>query len=105
MQHLWSRWSKEYISELQQRVKWKSRTKDLVKPGALVVVKEDNAPPLRWKMGRIVAVHQSKDDVARVATIKIEGGVIKRSFTKICVLPMEVDTSECNSAENQTEYV
>lgn len=42
-QHLWSRWSKEYLHQLQQRTKWRFR-KDLV------ILRD-------WPMERITDVH------------------------------------------------
>ncbi|KAJ8948277.1 hypothetical protein NQ318_020762 [Aromia moschata] len=57
-QHLWHRWSKEYVSELQQRTKWKSQS---LKLDFLVLVKEDNQPPMRWKFGRVEAIHPGKE--------------------------------------------
>ncbi|CAG9135443.1 unnamed protein product [Plutella xylostella] len=72
-QHFWERWSKEYVSELQQRVKWRS-CKDGLKLDTLVVVKEDNLPPLKWRMGRVVAVHPGSDGIARVADIRTSTG-------------------------------
>lgn len=86
-QQFWSRWSREYISELQQRSKW------LVERGKLnlndmVVIKEDNQPPLKWALGRVIAIHPGRDGVARVATIKTSAGLIKRGFSKICPLPI-----------------
>ncbi|XP_052755320.1 uncharacterized protein LOC128201681 [Galleria mellonella] len=85
-QHFWTRWSKEYIAELQQRVKWRS-CKDNLKLDTLVVIKEDNLPPLKWKLGRIVEVHPGPDGIVRVADIKTSTGVIRRAFSKICPLP------------------
>lgn len=84
-QHLWSRWSKEYVAELQQRVKWKQNY-DSLTSGALVLVKDDNAPPMKWKLGKIVEVFRGKDNVARVALIRTQSGLIKRCFSKICPL-------------------
>ncbi|XP_031340893.1 uncharacterized protein LOC116169002 [Photinus pyralis] len=86
-QRLWKRWSKEYVSELQQRTKWRSHLSDL-KNGTLVLLKEDNQPPLHWKLGLVVAVHPGADGVARVASVKTINGVVKRSFAKICPLPI-----------------
>ena len=43
-QHFWVRWSKEFVSELQQRTKWRS-CKDALKLDSLAVIKEDNLPP------------------------------------------------------------
>lgn len=84
-QHFWARWSKEYLGELQQRVKWNSSKSEL-KPHTLVVVKEDGLPPLRWKLGRIIAVYPGADGINRVADVRVANGVIRRSFSKICPL-------------------
>ncbi|XP_066255904.1 uncharacterized protein [Euwallacea similis] len=99
-QHFWKRWSKEYISELQQRVKWKTQQQD-VQEGVLVLVKEDNFPPLKWRMGRIVAVHLGRDGVNRVATIRTSSGLVKRSFSKICPLPVETVVEDAPSASRR----
>jgi hypothetical protein len=45
-QHFWSRWSKEYISEMQARTKWKAH-RDNSQPHTLVMIKEDHLPPLK----------------------------------------------------------
>lgn len=87
-QHFWSRWSKEYVSELQQRTKWRS-CKDTLKLGTLVVIKEENLPPLKWRLGRVVAIHPGSDGIVRVADIKTSAGVLRRAFNRICPLPVE----------------
>lgn len=87
-QAFWSRWAKEYISELQQRVKWRSKAAELAVIGAMVVIKEDNLPVLKWQLGRIVDTHPGNDGIVRVVSVKLpSGSVIKRNVTKICVLP------------------
>lgn len=92
-QHFWTRWSKEYIAELQQRVKWRS-CKYSLKNGTLVLIKEDGIPPLKWKLGRVVAVHPGPSDgICRVADIKLSTGVVRRSFSKIVPLLPEDDVS------------
>ncbi|XP_060806497.1 uncharacterized protein LOC106143603 [Amyelois transitella] len=86
-QHFWARWSKEYIAELQQRTKWRTN-QDNLKLDTLVVVKDDNLPPLKWRLGRVVAIHPGLDGFARVADIRPAAGVIRRAFSKICPLPV-----------------
>lgn len=88
LQHLWKRWSKEYISELQQRVKWKAHHSDLTND-SLVIIKEDNLPPLKWKLGRVIKVHPGVDGINRVATLQTTTGILKRAFSKLCPLPIE----------------
>ncbi|XP_072398091.1 uncharacterized protein [Diabrotica undecimpunctata] len=87
-QHLWNRWSKEYVSELQARTKWKQHY-DSLRRGTLVLIKDDNLPPMKWKLGRIEDVIKGPDDVCRVAVIKTEQGLVRRAFPKICPLPLD----------------
>ncbi|XP_061726239.1 uncharacterized protein LOC133531837 [Cydia pomonella] len=86
-QHFWNRFSSEYIFSLQQRTKWRS-SRGRLEVGTMVVVKENNQPPLMWLMGRIVNVLPGKDGVARVADIKTKKGIIRRAFNTICPLPI-----------------
>ncbi|XP_058448656.1 uncharacterized protein LOC131428628 [Malaya genurostris] len=46
VQDLWKRWSRDYLSQLQQRSKWKQATTD-VRVGQLVLLKQENMPPLQ----------------------------------------------------------
>lgn len=85
-QDFWTRWHKEYVSELQQRVCWKKNSGHL-QLGSMVVIKDNNLPPHKWKLGRVVQLHPGPDNISRVATIRTANGIIKRSFAKICPLP------------------
>lgn len=85
-QHFWTRWSLEYLSELQQRVKW-NQSKGELKMNDLVLVKDENLPPLKWLLGRVVQIHPGNDGLIRVVTVKTQNGTIKRAFSKICPLP------------------
>ncbi|XP_049865557.1 uncharacterized protein LOC126366489 [Pectinophora gossypiella] len=102
-QHFWSRWYKEYVSQLQHRIKWKTRG-DTLKLNSLVVLKDDNLPPLKWKLGRIVAVYPGADGISRVADVRTAGGVLRRSFTRICPLP-EADEVVGSAASNVRGHV
>lgn len=89
IQSFWRRWSKEYLHNLQQRHKWKFNDLRTLQPGLLVVLREDNVHPLHWRMGRIIEVHPGSDSVARVVSVKTSTGIVKRAFSKICVLPVD----------------
>nr|XP_012143823.1 PREDICTED: uncharacterized protein LOC105662854 [Megachile rotundata] len=89
LQHFWQRWQKEYLHHLQQRNKWTATSNHQLSKGTLVVIKEDNLPPLRWCLGRITELHQGKDGVVRVVSVKTGDGLYKRPITKICILPMQ----------------
>ncbi|XP_048488125.1 uncharacterized protein LOC125491085 [Plutella xylostella] len=90
-QNFWTRWSKEYVSELQKRTKWQTHKHTLI-PDTLVLIKEDNVPPLQWRLGRVLQTFAGGDGISRVASIKTATGIIQRSFSKICPLfPQEDD--------------
>uniref|UniRef100_A0A2H1X027 SFRICE_036894 n=1 Tax=Spodoptera frugiperda TaxID=7108 RepID=A0A2H1X027_SPOFR len=86
-------WSKEFVSELQTRTKWQKNKGDL-NENTLVLIKEENQPPLKWRLGRVLAVHTGKDGVSRVAKIRTASGEILRSFSKICPLPVDITPTE-----------
>ncbi|KAJ8980537.1 hypothetical protein NQ317_008334 [Molorchus minor] len=90
VQHFWCRWSKEYVNNLQQRTKWKQQTANELKPGLMVLLREDNVPPLKWLLGRIVKTYPDSDGTVRVVDIKTRNGMITRAFSKICVLPIDI---------------
>lgn len=57
----------------------------------LVVIKEDNQAPMKWKLGRVVKLFPGSDGISRVADLKTATGIIRRSFAKICPLPSQTD--------------
>ena len=88
VQQFWTRWSSEYLTTLQQRSKWKTEASTKLHVGDLVIIKEDNLPPLHWKMGRVVNVYPGNDGIVRVADIKTMNGILRRNITKLCPLPI-----------------
>lgn len=89
-QHFWNRWQKEYIAELQQRTKWKTSSENL-KLDDLVLLQEDNVPPLCWRLGRVARLFPGLDGVARVADITTARGCVRRPLTRLCKLPTAED--------------
>ncbi|KAF2903195.1 hypothetical protein ILUMI_02997 [Ignelater luminosus] len=88
-QQFWAKWSFDYLHNLQQRTKWQfSHNADLT-VGAIVLLKEDNIPPMHWRLGRITAIHPGKDGVVRVVSVRTKTGVTKRALSKVCLLPTE----------------
>lgn len=85
-QHFWQRWSTEYISELQEKVKWKSNNCKL-SIGTLVLIKEDHLPPNKWLLGRVLNLHPGPDGISRVATVFTSKGETRRAIVKLCPLP------------------
>lgn len=93
MQSFWHHWSHNYLNQLQQRNKWRTEH-EAVHVGAMVLLKEDNLPPLQWKMGRVIQLHLGDDNLCRVVSVKTAKGVVKRAIAKVVFLPSEKDNIE-----------
>lgn len=48
----WTRWSNDYLLNLQRRVKWQN-LKDSIIKGQMVLLRKPNLPPTKWLLGRI----------------------------------------------------
>ena len=93
-QHFWKLWSTDYLHQLQQRSKNYYRQPNIL-VGQLVLLKDDNLPPLKWSMARITAVHPGADGLVRVVRVKVPSGAIyDRPVVKVCLLPINEIRSE-----------
>jgi len=84
-QHWWSRWSKDYLHTLQQRRRWAS-TRPNLQPGALVILKGENQPPIQWKLGVIEEVFPGKDNVVRVVSLRCSSTTLTQAVHKLVPL-------------------
>lgn len=88
VQSFWERWIKEYISQLQVRSKWKHSDKIQLKIGDLVLIKEEDLPPLKWLTGRISKTFPGVDGIVRAVLVKTRNGVYQRPTAKFYKLPL-----------------
>lgn len=84
----WSRWRIEYLHNLQVRQKWLDAA-DNIRIGTVVLMHQDDVPPLRWPMGIITEVFPGRDGTTRVAMVKTSSGSFKRPVVKLCPLPSQ----------------
>ncbi|GFX07997.1 DUF5641 domain-containing protein [Trichonephila clavipes] len=56
VQTIWKRWSLSYLNSLQQRKKW-IVNKENLKLGGMVLIREENLPPCKWLLGRVVKIY------------------------------------------------
>lgn len=93
-QHFWRRWSSEYLTRLQHRPKWMDGEHPRqLEVGDMVLVKDENSPPAKWNLARVLAVHPGADSKVRVATIKTATSELKRPIVKLCLLPIDKSQS------------
>ena len=89
----WKRWTKEYVSSLQERIKWKSENENLG-ISELVYLTDDNVAPLQWPLGRITYVYSGPDKFVRVVKVKTSNGIFNRPVAKLRKLPLLNDSLE-----------
>ncbi|XP_055701660.1 uncharacterized protein LOC129800941 [Phlebotomus papatasi] len=96
VQHFWARWHREYLHSLQPRNKW-MKDNPAVEVNDLVLIKQDNLPPLRWPTGRVIKVHPGDDNLVRVVSLQTPLGITQRALSKICPLPKETSMENLKS--------
>ncbi|XP_037813631.1 uncharacterized protein LOC119604834 [Lucilia sericata] len=84
--HFATRWKEEYLKELHKRFKWKYPQRDYA-IGDLVVIRRDNLPPNKWRLGRIEKVIPGIDSRIRVAEVRTANGIVTRPIVKLVLLP------------------
>lgn len=101
LQDLWTCWSRDYVSHLHQKTKWKKQEIDL-QPGQLVLLKE-HKPQLHWPLGRIIETTLGKDGKAQVIVVKTASGQYTRAVAEVSALP--TDPNEVTEPENRLKQL
>ncbi|CAG7828753.1 unnamed protein product [Allacma fusca] len=71
-----------------------------------LVVKEENLPPQRWNMARVLKVHLNPNDNKELVTtvsIKTSDGVYRRPIAKLILLPMGEDEAKPEHPPSPTD--
>ena len=82
----WKAWYRDYLVTLQIRKRWLVSGPSFAE-GDLVLIAEDNSPPLRWQMARIEKLYCGSDNISRVAKVKTSSGTFNRPIVKLRKLP------------------
>lgn len=85
LEGFWKRWRTEYLSQLQTLPKWQKARENLA-VGAIVLLKDDLAPPTKWPLGRVVEVHRGSDGRVRVAVVKTATRTTTRAIQRLVPL-------------------
>ena len=108
LEHFWRRWSREYVTELRNLHRQKSRPRSsiAVSEGDVVTVFEDNLPRSQWKLGRVEQLIHGADDRVRAAVVKVisKSGrpvTMKRPVQRLFPLEIPVVTNDEQPREEQ----
>lgn len=88
VQSFWKRWKREYLHNLQTRTKW-NKPATPISVGTVVVIVNDNTPPLQWPLAIVKEVFPGKDGIVRVARVQTTSGTYIRPMVKLCPLPSQ----------------
>ncbi|XP_055622489.1 uncharacterized protein LOC129773996 [Toxorhynchites rutilus septentrionalis] len=88
VRRIWKRWSMDYLSGLHPRTKW-TRLRENISIGTMVLLKDENLPPLKWRLGRVTQIIRGDDGNVRVVSVRTQDGEYRRAITKVCVLPVQ----------------
>ena len=100
-QHFWRRLHREYLNELNIRNKW-SKGSHGIREGTIVILSEDNVPPIQWPLGRIIKIQPGADGIIRTATVRTATSTLDRSIKRMVPLPSRMtpdDSETINSNE------
>ncbi|UYV78573.1 K02A2.6-like [Cordylochernes scorpioides] len=88
----WKRWNREYLNNLQQRLKWQKSSPN-IKEGDLILLKDAILPPaMYWSLGRITKVFPGTDGKVRVVEVKTKHQEhLTTTVSKIVPLPFAED--------------
>ena len=71
IEHFWRRGSREYLIELRENAKMKTKQRKLkISEGDVVIVHEENVKRNRWRLGKIEEVVRGNDGIIRGAVLK-----------------------------------
>ena len=79
----WSRWRKEYLSNLQSRSKWISQRRNM-KVGDIVMIRDDNLPRNRWKLGQVTVAEADDDGLVRKVSLRTSSSSLDEKGKVVC---------------------
>ena len=81
----WQRWRKEYLTNLQNRVKWIAPRRNL-REGDIVTMSCDDVLRYHWPLGRILKCYSDDDGIVRSADVRTASSTFKRPVSRLVVV-------------------
>jgi hypothetical protein len=105
----WQYWSDEYINSLRERFQINHKNSKYSihnnpKLNEIVIIKEENLPRSMWKLGKIIELSTSDDNIIRGVTIQLPNkNEIKRPLNHI--YPLEINSYKEEDETNPTKTI
>ena len=81
----WKRWCKEYLTQLQERQRWSTISRNL-HVGDIVMIVDETSPRNSWPLGRVVETFPDRRGFVRQVKVKTKTSELCRPVTKLCLL-------------------
>lgn len=83
--NFWKAWAHEYLHQFQPRPTWQKEHENAIN-GQVVLISEDNLPPSRWAIGKIIATYPAKDGLIRTVDVQCGKTTLRRPIHKLALL-------------------
>ncbi|XP_063994494.1 uncharacterized protein LOC135172057 [Diachasmimorpha longicaudata] len=93
VQNFWDHWARECVHRYQQIYRWRKPTDD-IKIGTLVLISNEQEPPTRWPLARVIRIHPGRDNLTRVVTLWKGNKETQRAIHRLVPLPINGDLLE-----------
>ncbi|KAK3886575.1 hypothetical protein Pcinc_009224 [Petrolisthes cinctipes] len=81
----WTRWKREYLSNLQIRHKWNKEGRNLRK-NDVVIIADETTPRCHWSLGRVEDVKTGSDGLVGSAIVRCGKSLVNRPISKLVLL-------------------
>jgi hypothetical protein len=99
--HMWNRWTKEYLRALRERHNLKHDTKPFsLAVGDVVIIYSEERNRGKWPLGIVQELYPGRDGVIRAAKIKTGNGHLERAVNLLYPLELSCDIRPSTSGEN-----
>jgi len=78
------------LPQLHKRNRWVTITRN-IEVGALAILKDEQLPPLKWKLVRVTKLHPGSEVVRVVTVCNSDGRQFQRPTVKLALLPTTDD--------------
>ena len=103
--HFWNRWRKEYLTDLREHPKLRSKSIETIEKGSVVLLQDDNVKRGIWKSAVVEELIVEKDKVVRGATVRKYGRGKPERLTRPLqrLYPLEITAKDSMSTVARKE--
>ena len=104
--HMWKRWSTEYLRALREKHNLKHHGKQsTLLAGEVVIIASDERNRGKWTLGIVEKLFPGRDGVIRAAKVKTSNGHLERAVNHLYPLELSCDQSSNQQTLNPTAPV